>query len=395
MNSIYSCILSIKQVFPKILLLLLMTQLVFANDITPAMREAQDIIRMQGEIHLIPGLWPVRVAIGDGALLKVQTLETGELLLIGQADGTTELQVWDKQNIRHEFKIRVHNNNANQTLLMRKIVNMKVQILEFREKSLKKIGLNWSDTTAGPTFFIAKDFIASSSYAVLNQLQPTLNPVGQRQGSPVFLGSNMALSSVIQFLQTSGHATSLAQPTLSCLSGESAEFLAGGEIPFPTIGSNGETVVSFKDYGIRLNISPKADDQGRIATAIETEVSSIDQSVQVNGAPGFLTRRTKTHMNVMSGQTIIIAGLLTQTKSRDLEYMPGLGNLPVVGHFFRSNAMSQEQTQLVIFITPEVFDLNSSSVNDTHQPKVTKASKQEFNRILDSGMADIQIKVEG
>lgn len=360
----------------------------------------QDISMNTGEVRIIEPHKMTRVAVGDGNLLQAQALETGELLLIGKKTGTTTLQIWHGTNQRSSYRVNIADSENEQDITLRKIVSLKVRIVEFRDSSLKKIGIDWDKSTSGPSFFAAKDFISTPNSYLLNEASGNaLSMVGNTGNMPIFLGSSIALNSTINLMQTAGHATTLAEPTLSCLSGESASFLAGGEIPFSVSAPDGETTISFKEYGIKLDVKPKADRHGRISTEIETEVSNVDGTVSVGGAPGFLTRRTQTHMNVMSGQTIIISGLLSKESRESTDYIPGLANLPVIGNLFQSKTMSQDERQLVIFVTPTIIDprhvteIATTPIQQTRQQ--IQHDQEKLNAILNSGLADIHINVKG
>ncbi len=171
-----------------------------------------------------------------------------------------------------------------------------------------------------------------------------------------FLGISTRLGSVIDLLVKNGDARLLAEPKLTCRSGGEAEFLAGGEIPLPITGDDGEVSVEFKDYGVILRMQPTIDAAGYIDTDVEVEVSAIDPSVTVQSIPGFLTRRTHTDMNLRQGQTLVISGLLSSRSSGDLEKVPGLGDLPILGELFRSRAFRSDETELVVFVTPHLID---------------------------------------
>lgn len=364
---------------------------------TPQFGE-QDVTLVEGEVRTLGPFNATRVAVGDGGLVQVQLLDSGEVLLIGKSTGATSLRIWLNNNKHISYRVNITDKAQAQDITLRKIVSTRVRIIEFRESSLKKIGIDWSKTAAGPRFFMARDLISTVSGDILDGLSPTaLNPVGNTSSMPLFLGSNTALESTISFMQSAGHASTLAEPTLSCLSGESAHFLAGGEVPFAVIGKDGTPAISFKDYGIKLEIKPLADRHGRISTAIETEVSSIDSSVSVNGAPGFITRKTSTHMNVMSGQTIVISGLLTKSSSKDIDYIPGLANLPIIGKSFQTQNMSETQTHLVVFLTPTIIDPSTlSQLTTTATEQQSSSLKQgELQVILETGLADIAVEFGG
>jgi pilus assembly protein CpaC len=158
---------------------------------------------------------------------------------------------------------------------------------------------------------------------------------------------------------------------LSTRSGYRASFLAGGEFPYSISNVNGTTVV-FKPYGIKLDIEPRVGRNGVIRAQIDSEVSSIDGSVTSVGGPALLTRRTRTEFNVQAGQTIVLSGLLQRTTSNDIDKVPLLGDIPVLGALFRSKRFQNKETELVVFVTPTIVDSRSPGLVD----RVEKTGKR-------------------
>jgi len=185
-----------------------------------------------------------------------------------------------------------------------------------------------------------------------------------------YFGIASNVTSRINFLASNGDAVTLAEPVLTAANGGSANFLAGGEVPYPTRDENGNTVVDFKEYGIKLDVSPQIDSMGNVRTLIDTEISQIDPAVSVQGAPGLLTRRAQTQVNVRSGETIVISGLLTSENSKDVDMLPGLGKLPILGALFKSKNVRNSVSELVIFVTPEVVDPAEHSLSDINQQRL-------------------------
>jgi hypothetical protein len=161
-----------------------------------------------------------------------------------------------------------------------------------------------------------------------------------------------ALSSMLNFLVQSGDAVILAEPRLSCRSGGTARFVAGGELPIPVSGALGTASVSFKEYGIKFDVSPVASDSGVIAARIATEISSINFEVAVKEVPGLIKRRAETDVNLREDETLVIAGLLTEEGTRNMDRVAGASELPVLGPLFRSKQFRDRQTELVVFVTP-------------------------------------------
>lgn len=163
------------------------------------------------------------------------------------------------------------------------------------------------------------------------------------------------LDVLINALEQRGVVRSLAEPNLVALSGDTAQFLAGGEVPIPVQDENGITV-EFKPFGVGLSFTPTVVDEDLINLELETEVSAIDTSVQINTAgilvSGFTTRRARTTVEMRDGQSLAIAGLLQDNFSDAATQLPWLGEIPVLGTLFRSSNFQRSQTELVIIVTP-------------------------------------------
>lgn len=163
---------------------------------------------------------------------------------------------------------------------------------------------------------------------------------------------------VLNALEQKGVARTLAEPNLVALSGDTAEFLAGGEVPIPVAGEDGAITVSFKPFGIGMSFTPTVIDGDLINLVLETEVSAIDTSVQVTAAgitlSGFTTRRARTTVELRDGQSLSIAGLLQEDFADGKTQIPWLGDLPILGTLFRSSDFSRSQSELVIIVTPHL-----------------------------------------
>jgi pilus assembly protein CpaC len=179
---------------------------------------------------------------------------------------------------------------------------------------------------------------------------------------------------------SNGDAGVLASPELATRSGGEAKFLAGGQVPLPVTSPTGQISVTFKDYGIKLNVMPVVDDNNLIQAKLETEVSSIDPSVRVQGIPGFLTRSTSSDINLKSGQTIVLSGLVNQDLSNNINKFPWLGDVPILGVFFKSKNFQANRSDLVMFVTPTVVD-PSSTANQQRLDK-GKQLRDRFEGIL-------------
>ena len=335
-----------------------------------------------GEVKVMGKVDVSRVAIGNGDIVRAEVLKSGELLIIGQTEGSTSLRLWHSDDTQSDFNIRVSAKDPETRVRMENMVRMRVRMIEFRKSALGKLGIDWSDSAQGPGFAIAGDALGNNYFRPAGEAFADGLPNAVKPFSTYFgIASN--ITSRINFLASTGDATTLAEPVLSTTSGGSASFLAGGEVPYPTVGSNGQTTVQFKEYGIKLNVSPSIDSSGNVRTIVETEISQLDPAVSIQGAPGLLTRRAQTQVNVRSGETIVISGLLSTESSKDIDKLPGIGNLPIIGSFFRTQNARNSVSELVIFVTPEIVEPADSLVSarqqeffDSSELKINQARRQ-------------------
>ena len=178
------------------------------------------------------------------------------------------------------------------------------------------------------------------------------------------------LGAVVKALQTKGLFQSLAEPNLIAENGKEASFLAGGEYPYPVVQgqSGGQTVtIQFKEFGVRLHFTPTIVGSDLVKLKVAPEVSSLDfaNAVSISGfrVPAITTRRTETEVELQDGQTFAIAGLLNNTVTSQLQKIPGIGDIPILGYLFKSKAAQKERTELVVMITPTILRRGSSGVS--------------------------------
>ncbi len=255
------------------------------------------------------------------------------------------------------------------------MVMMDVKVVEFPKTELRELGLKWSATggAAIGSIWTPAGRGSQGGYAIAVKAGDTNTPPITVPGGagPVPLPSNLTVLSAINMglnaqllaLEQKGTASVLAEPQLSTRSGYKASFLAGGEIPYTVANLNGVTV-QFKPYGVKLDIEPKVGRNGVIRAVIESEVSSIDASLSTASGPALLTRRTKTEFNVRQGETIVLSGLLQRNSSSDIDKVPLLGDIPILGALFRSKRFQNKETELVVFVTPSIIDPHSAGLTD-------------------------------
>src|SRR5499427_8570103 len=185
------------------------------------------------------------------------------------------------------------------------------------------------------------------------------------------LSEKYDLGVVVKALQTRGLFQSLAEPNLVAESGKEASFLAGGEFPVPVAQGTGGNVaisVSYKEFGVRLNFTPVIAGD-RVHLKVRPEVSTVDfaNGVLLQGfrIPALSTRPTETELELIDGQTFAIAGLLNNSMNTTMQKIPGIGDIPILGVLFKSKAAQKDQTELVVMITPQILQRNSTGVTST------------------------------
>lgn len=249
-------------------------------------------------------------------------------------------------------------------------VMLKVRVAEMNRSAVKQFGVNLlsHDSTGGTLFGIGRGNPGTinvvkgtadpaTGLAPENIQDVTFNNLAGGTTLGIFgklLGLNML--GTLDLLENDGVITTLAEPNLTALSGETASFLAGGEFPIPVSQSLGAVTIEYKQYGVGLAFTPVVLADGRISLRVRPEVSQLSDagSVKLNGftVPALTTRRAETTVELGSGQSFMIAGLLQNSNTNSIEKAPFLGDIPVLGALFRSTKFQRDETELVIIITP-------------------------------------------
>lgn len=382
-----------------------------------------------------------RVAVGNGKLMEVRVLGSQQMVLIANKPGDTSVELWFADGSRRSVSIHIIGGNIEQVAdMVRKLLDgndaisvnvvganvvlagsdlsqgdaarivaikklypqvldfttanavemkptvmMRVRIMEFDKKAMSDIGIKWDSVIDGPAGGYSHNWVTNPYYGVVNQGSifdaDTVLP-----GTQSFLGIATSITSKINLMMQDGMAWELASPQLSARSGGVADFLVGGEVPIPVSQGLGETTVQYKPYGIKLHIAPLVNSKGDISTDIETEISKIDPSINVQGFPGFITRRATTQMNVHEGDTIVISGLVDANASKTFDKLPGLGDIPILGALFRSRNFQRNRTDLVIFVTPII--VNPDSPENREQIKKSDRLRDDFRKVAGKDIVD-------
>jgi pilus assembly protein CpaC len=239
-------------------------------------------------------------------------------------------------------------------------VTLKVKIAEVSRSLLKQIGVNLLADTGGKfDIGIAQGqgiFLPPPGNTDPNAVPQILrSPIGSTL-SGVGRLFGMDIMSSLDLAETDGLVTTLAEPNLTALSGETASFLAGGEFPIPVSQSLGAVSIEYKQYGVSLAFTPIVLADGRISMRVRPEVSELSSegSIRLNGfdVPALTTRRAETTLELGSGQSFMLAGLLRNNNTNNIDKAPFLGDLPILGALFRSTSFRRQETELVIIVTP-------------------------------------------
>ncbi len=360
--------------------------------------QGQEIVMAERSQLMLPvaGV-PVRVLIDDPSVADVQILSANkraDVFVQGLQPGRTTVQVWSRgQQQPQRWPVRVvsdvhaslltrqqpvqaqvdvsggsavvsghsdtlvtHHNAAavaaagaapdrivdTSTVGPNQVVQVEVKVVEVNTSVLKEVGINWRGGRSG------------------NNWQG-----GNNVGSAGVIGDGFSLlysatnfGASLNLLQSNGMARILAEPTLVALSGQSASFLAGGEIPVPAAGSLGTQNVEFKSYGIGLSVAPTVLSADRIALKIAPEASDLDYSnaIAVGDSliPAIRTRRADTMVELADGESFVISGLVSRETTANVDKFPFLGDLPIIGTFFRNMKYEQKERELVIVVTPRL-----------------------------------------
>lgn len=356
-----------------------------------------------------------RLAVGNPAIADVQLLSSGDFLLVGKKAGTTSLIVWSDGGRRTEYTVYVAGNDRgmasaiqdaigypkvhvqmieDRVMLRGKVENqyehdsalkiaglytggdgsgvidllemehpsqirLEAQIIEINSDYTKNLGIQYWSQTPGSNS--SSDSSTGNSNSGI-----TVGTAGLFYGGEDFssnrkhggwLGSHVANVNVtLQALINEGKARILSRPSITTMSGKTANILIGGRIPIPVSDGNGNVSIDWHEYGMKLNIEPVVDSEDKITSKVHAEVSTLDYSHGVKidsfSVPGIATREAESEVNVRSGMTMAIGGLINSEDAKIVSKIPLLGDLPIIGRFFRHTSNTRDKREVIILITP-------------------------------------------
>ncbi|WP_197388113.1 type II and III secretion system protein family protein [Ralstonia pseudosolanacearum] len=385
-----------------------------------------------GEVRVLNLRGVTRVAIGSGKIASATIVEDRQIVLLGEMAGSTSVHVWLRNGRDFDIALTVTadpvgnmlanintmlvgtkvvavqmgdrivltgNYDTDETVqrvdlvkkayptlidqipprpLDRKIYNEKlirldVKLVEVKKNALDNMGIKWAETMSGPTFATSGFFYANSLFRGTAQSDFPVTTAVKPFVS--YFGIATQLTSMINLLEETGAGWVLAEPRLSAQSGGKANFVAGGEIPIPVAGPFGQTQVVYKTYGVILNFEPVADDAGNVSSHVSAEVSDIDTAHSSAGMPAFTQHKTETDVTLHENETLVISGLLKNTGNKTLDQIPFLGDIPVLGELFRNRQFRNEQTELVVMVTPRIVKSIQARENLTNEQDVKRGDE--------------------
>jgi pilus assembly protein CpaC len=265
-------------------------------------------------------------------------------------------------------------------------VTLQVRVAEVSRNIDKELGVNWDSViesgsaavglmTGRTPLMAAGQFLSAGS-------SETFGSVGLGYTSH---SGKVNIAAVIDSLDQDGLATILAEPTLTAVSGETANFLAGGEYPVPVPQGNQVVTIFYKRYGISVDFTPTVLDASRISIKVRPEVSSLSTAgaVTIDGivVPSLIVRRAETTVELGSGESFVIAGLFQDSSQNTIKGLIGLDNVPILGALFRSTSFLRNESELVIVVTPYIVK-PITRTSDVHLPTDGVAYSSDLDLIL-------------
>ncbi len=338
---------------------------------------------MQRELRFPVGI--TRLAIGDPEVADVSLNSKDSFLLIGKRGGATSLMVWtacDREPRQSQVLVQGAATAAMAEPVVRfdeevapSQVQTDIRFVEVRRSKLREMGVRIFGTGSNNSLFGSPgtyprpiggaDTVPIGSVgAVGSEAQFPLSRSGFNilwgGGSSRFLGG-------LDALENSGFAYTLAQPSLVALNGQSASFLAGGEFPIPVPSSGSDSLsIEYKEFGVRLTITPTVVGRNRISLKVAPEVSELDFTAGITIAgtqvPALNVRRTDTSVSLADGESFVISGLISTNSSSVVDKLPFLGDVPVLGAFFRSSRIERDERELLMVVTPRLVQPLAANV---------------------------------
>ena len=371
-----------------------------------------------------------RVTVANPAIADVVVLDKVKLNIIGKALGSTSLSVWSANGMRQDFVISVCNTDTATAQFIKQSMGLDgVQVAKVGDKLVLQ-GTVENQYELNNALGMAKVYAGEENIVNLIQMKnPTMvnlsalvidisgkdaRDLGFKYGVAKEISLDGGVPKItfgtagdfyggmdwqdythhpfqnvdfmIQALASQNKIKVLSRPNITTMSGEEAEILIGGELPIPT-SKDGEISVEWKPYGIKLKIKPQVDQESKITSKVEAEVSGIDASVSIPTSagkiPGLISRKASTMLSVPDGQTMAIGGLMNSDESKVITKVPILGDIPIIGEFFKHTSTSKDKRELMILITPTIVTNNDPVKGSSKMLEEVENSKRQWQEMED------------
>jgi pilus assembly protein CpaC len=312
-----------------------------------------------------------RVAVGDPKIADVRVTGDQGVLLTGVGPGATTLMIWTACASAPRQSMVFVQGKASAAMTAVALpttddptlpsqVQTDIRFVEVSRTKLKEAGTSIYGKGSNNFLFGAPGTVPGSGVrpGLVPSVAPSI-PLANDVFNIVWGGGSSKFLGIVNALEGSGFAYTLARPSLVALSGQSASFLAGGEIPIPVPSANSNSYsIEYKEFGIRLTLTPTVVGRDRIALKVAPEVSELDYNngVTIGGTtvPAFTIRRTDTSISLADGESFVISGLISTQNASQVNKFPGLGDIPVLGAFFRNSSINREERELLMIVTPHL-----------------------------------------
>lgn len=379
-----------------------------------------------------------KVAVANPEIADVVVISSTQVMLVGKKAGSTTLHIW-RSGGQFTYTVLVNGNDAGAAEMIKsllgypdvnvsvaggkvilegmvenqyqrdraeklagaygEVVNMlemshpkqvriESRIIEISTDKVKNLGIAFgnaadSGSSSGSSDNSSVSLGTEGSFGFGQSHQNTVDT-----GRPFnWFGSYANINAQLNALVKNGDAKILSQPYVITMSGEKADILIGGEIPVPVNTDDNTVTVEWREYGIRLQIEPIVQQDDGVDTKIQTEVSSLDWSSAVNATsatgvriPGLLSRKANSHVLMQPGMTMAIGGLISSTESKSVSKIPLLGDIPILGQFFRNTSKTRERKEILILLTPILVDSDYKPVMSKEADRLTNMKDEEVLR---------------
>ena len=376
---------------------------------SPSPVDLPDLVLNVGDTHVIAAPNVGRIAVGNGRVISAAALDDREVLVFANAPGVSSLFIWHRDGRYQRVKVIARSADSRrvqdelQALLNRipglratpvgdqiilegdglsdldqqrlvglmkrypqlvdfthplgveRMVRLDVRVLELPRNFLRELGVRWNPSSEGGIAAGAAWDPAVRGALTDRPGEQAISVPFPSAGLSAWLGLNALFSARLNAMIQSGEAVVLAEPQLSARNGATARFLAGGEVPYTVTDKNGGSNTQFKPYGVTLITQPRVDAAGRIRASVDIEVSAVDTNLTGAAGPALKVRRTSTEFQAHTGQTLVLGGFLSREQSEDIDRVPGLSSIPILGVLFKSKRFQRRETEMAILVTPRVL----------------------------------------